>query len=298
MTLWTKEEEIDFFKSSMKFSTLDDLFYIDSVTGERYAYWPNDYKGEKNTLQSRNTLIGHFTERWCQELFHSIVKPLGYYSVSNVVCPEIGLSRQSDGDLAICTTNSKTPSPEEILILFEIKMSIVWNWGLKKNNDIATIKCIGDYLSHKGSPSLQRSDSMLKAIGKGINIKVSSPQAYKIPYVVLGNTPIRGTYLKKVDLLKVGGVVQGFWSLNPNPLPNNPKSKKYNLGKTENNGFLRVDEPNNLRNLIMELIDSDAEFFSSMIPKGNLGKLIEMANLEKTYVAKAEKFLQSLRGGF
>ena len=97
MTLWTKEEEIDFFKSSMKFSTINDLFYIDSVTDERYAYWPNDFKGKKNTIQSRNALIGRFTERWCQELFQSIVEPLGYYSVSSVVCPEIGLSRQSDG---------------------------------------------------------------------------------------------------------------------------------------------------------------------------------------------------------
>jgi len=136
---------------------------------------------------------------------------------------------------------------------------------------------------------------MLKAIGKGINIKVSSTKAFKIPYIVLGNTPIRGTYLKKVDFLKVGGVVQGFWSLNPDPLPNNQRSTKYNLEETDKSGFIRIDESDYLRNRIVDLTESDSEFFSSMMSKGNLGKLIELANMEKTYSAKAEKFLQSLR---
>lgn len=35
------------------------------------------------------------------------------------------------------------------------------------------VEYVGDYKQHKGNPALLRSDSMLKAIGKSINIRVS-----------------------------------------------------------------------------------------------------------------------------
>jgi len=40
----------------------------------------------------------------------------------------------------------------------------------------------------------------------------------------------------------------------------------------------------------------EKEFFSSMISKVKLGKLIEIANEERTYEKKAERFLKLLRG--
>ncbi len=49
-------------------------------------------------------------------------------------------------------------------------MSIVSNYKFTQPNKV---EFIGDYKQHKGNPSLLRSDSMLKAIGKSINIRVS-----------------------------------------------------------------------------------------------------------------------------
>ena len=75
-------------------------------------------------------------------------------------------------------------------------MSIVWNWELQGGK---TLSCIGDYKTHQGNPGLLRSDSMLKGIGKSINIRVSSFQAATIPIIVMGNTPITNSYYPKVD---------------------------------------------------------------------------------------------------
>ncbi|MBW1650724.1 MAG: hypothetical protein JRJ44_08645 [Deltaproteobacteria bacterium] len=62
--LWTKEKEIEFFTESLKsFAEIEQLFYL-SDDKRYYAYWPKSYKGKKNTLQSRNALIGKFTENF------------------------------------------------------------------------------------------------------------------------------------------------------------------------------------------------------------------------------------------
>ena len=79
-------------------------------------------------------------------------------------------------------------------------------------------------------PGLLRSDSMLKAIGKAINIRVSSHRASTIPIIVIGNTPIQDSYKNKVDNLKTSGM--GFWSMNPQPL-----DKQKTLETTEEKGF-------------------------------------------------------------
>jgi len=97
-------------------------------------------------------------------------------------------------------------------------MSVVSNYKFTPPNKV---EFIGDYKNHKGNPSLLRSDSMLKAIGKSINIRVSGIASTKIPIVVLGNSPITDSYIKKVDFLKTSGVLQGFWSLNPEPTHSN-----------------------------------------------------------------------------
>jgi len=49
---------------------------------------------------SRNSLIGQYTEKWCKDFFQPIAKQLGLFSVNSVVCSELGLSTQSDSDLA------------------------------------------------------------------------------------------------------------------------------------------------------------------------------------------------------
>lgn len=45
----------------------------------------------------------------------------------------------------------------------------------------------------------------------------------------------------------------------------------------------------------MNLLKEDREFFSSMQTGKRLGQMIEIANRESTYEAKAQRFLQLLR---
>jgi hypothetical protein len=94
-------------------------------------------------------------------------------------------------------------------------MSIVSNYKYSPSDK--NMEFVGDYKTHKGIPSFLRSDSMLKAIGKSINIRVSDNKSNKIPIIILGNSSITSNYKHKVDFLKTAGVIQGFWSLNPTP---------------------------------------------------------------------------------
>jgi hypothetical protein len=168
------------------------------------------------------------------------------YAVTNVVCEEIGLSQKSPADVAICKSPYVSQSPDNILIIIETKMSIVWNWELIKNAGSYSLKCLGDYKTHQGNPGLLRSDTMLKAIGKSINIRVSGFSAAKIPILIFGNTPINNSYYNKVDFLKLNGIIQGFWSVNPRPLDNIHDDS--NLKNTPKNGFFRYDDYNELKN--------------------------------------------------
>ncbi len=288
--LWTKEKEIEFFTESRKFATPEQLFYVSD--DKRYlAYWPKSYIGEKSTLQSRNSLIGSFTEKYSVDLLQEFASKHNWYSLQGVVCEEIGLTRQSSADLAICKSKNIIQKPENILMIFEVKMSIVWNWELRQIDKREELICLGDYKSHKGNPGLLRSDSMLKAIGKSINIRVSDIAASHIPMVVLGNTPITESYFKKVDFLKNAGIIQGFWSVNSSPLDNNGE----NIKGTSKNGFIRMDTYSELEGFLENLITEPKEFFSSMRSKKELGQIIEIANRENDIEKKAEKFLAMIR---
>jgi len=69
-----------------------------------------------------------------------------------------------------------------------------------------------------------------------------------------------------------------------------------NIKNTPEGEFLRIDDFSELETTISKFIEEEREFFSSMLPKKKLGKLIEIASKEPTYVKKAEKFLELLRG--
>lgn len=289
-SLWTKAQEIDFFRKSLEVASPEQLFYV-SKDKKYYAYWPKNYKGVKTTLQSRNAFIGAYTEKWVLEILKDIAKELNAYAIRGVVCEDIGLTKASPADVAICKAETSAQKPENILAIFEIKMSVVWNWELIKRNSTFTLKCLGDFTTHQGNPGLLRSDSVLKAIGKSITIRISSFESTKIPIIVLGNTPIRKGYYSKVDNLKKYGIIQGFWSLNPMPLDNNGKNIKATTGR----GFLRFDSYSEFKTQILNLLKEDMMFFAGMKSKKELGKLIEIANEEDTYEKKGEKFLSLLR---
>ena len=213
MDLWNIDTEKRFFTEALRdFASPEKLFYI--LKSGKFAYVPKDCDAESQTLQSRNALIGNFTETWAKKVFDTIAKKNHLFAVNAVECLEIGLTKRSEADLAFCTTDSRLQSAKNIKLIFEIKMSIVSNYKFTVPDSVVFI---GDYKTHKGNPSLLRSDSMLKAIGKSINIRVSGIESAEIPIIVLGNSPISDNYTHKVDFLKTAGVVQGFWSLNPKP---------------------------------------------------------------------------------
>jgi hypothetical protein len=286
MNLWNNETEIQFFTEALKnFASPEQLFY--KLQSGYFAYIPKGVDAEGQTLQSRNSLIGQFTEKWCKTFFEPIAQQLGLFAVNSVVCDELGLSRQTSADLAFCTNNDTTQKPENIKLLFEIKMSVVSNY---KYDTVNGIQLVGDYKSHKGQPSLMRSDSMLKAIGKSINIRVSGMASTKIPVIVVGNSPISDSYIKKVDFLKTSGVIQGFLSLNPAP------TSSLFSSKSPKSGFQTATNETQVLDYCNKLVTSDMNYFSSMLSKQKLGELITLAGKETTDIAKAEKFLTIIQG--
>src|SRR3990172_11405089 len=280
--LWGKEVEQQFFIEAARFATTEQLFYF-TDSGTHLAYWPKGYKGTKSTLQSRNSLIGNFTEKWTTDLIHEAVKDRGLFAVQGAICNDIALSNMSPADVVISRSKKINQTPEDILAIIQVKMSIVWNWELRKNKELS---CIGDYKTHQGNPGLLRSDSMLKAIGKSINIRVSSFQASPIPIIVMGNTPITSSYYQKVDHLKIAGIIQGFWSVNPKPLDNDGENIRY----TEKKGFRRYDNLTELKNDFVTLLSQQRNFFSCMKSRKEIGQIIEIANRETSYEKKAEVF--------
>ena len=287
--LWNKDTETRFFTESRSFATPEQLFYV--TDDQRYlSYWPKGYKGKKSTLQSRNSLIGNFTEKWTTDLIQKVVNDKGLYAIQGAVCDEIALSRRSAADVVISKKKDINLKPEDIVLIIEVKMSVVWNWQLNANNSSEELVCVGNYKTHQGNPGLLRSDSMLKAIGKSINIRVSSFKASNIPIIILGNTPITDSYHSKVDHLKKAGIIQGFWSVNSDPLDGAESIKE-----TEKQGFYRFDNFEELKTSFDLLLEEELNFFSSMKTKKELGQIIELSDKEETYERKAEVFLDLIR---
>lgn len=287
MRLWSRYQEKIFFEKSRNFASYDQLFY--RTNDERYvAYWPKGYDGPKSTLQARNSLIGNYTEKWVSDLIKYVLEDRNLYVVQQAQIPAIGISRKSPADIAIATQNKKVLMPDEVKLIFEVKMSLVWNWEY----DVQTshIREIGDYRTHQGRPSFTRSDSILKAIGKCIDIRVSNFKSSKIPLIVLGNAPLSNGFCKKADYLKKAGIIQGFWSLNPFPL-NHGNTRK----RSHKNGFLRMDNIDEFNMSLDKLFNQELNFFSGMQNPKKLGQLIELANREKTYQEKGLKFINLLK---
>lgn len=121
--LWNKNQEKDFFIKSLEFAMPEQLFYI-TKNKEYLAYWPKNYDGAKTTLQSRNSLIGSYTEKWATDLFSETAEMVGGYAMQGVITEEIGLTNQSPADVAICKTKNVIQKPENILMIIEINRSL------------------------------------------------------------------------------------------------------------------------------------------------------------------------------
>ena len=287
MILWNKNQEKLFFKNSEKVAFANQLFYRTN-DGRYVAYWPKGYRGQKSTLQSRNSLIGNFTEEWVCNLFKSLIDDENLHVIRQARIPSLGITSRSPADIVIAMEDKKVLKASEVKVIFEVKMSIVWNWQYDAGS--GEIKEIGDFRTHQGKPSFTRSDSILKAIGKCIDIRVSNMESSKIPIIVIGNAPLSKGFSKKADHLKSAGIIQGFWSLNPFPL-NHGNTRK----TTPKGGFIRFDNTDELRLHLNRLFKKDLNFFSGMENAESLGKYIEMANMEDTYENKGLKFLNLIK---
>lgn len=281
--MWSIQDEKNFFKDAISLASIENLMV--NVEGRYYAFQPKNTEARVNTPQSRNSFIGSTTEKWCKDLFSDIARKNNLYAVNGVVCEEIGLSRQSPADLALCTSPNIFQQSDNIKLIFEIKMGIVNNYIYSEEYDF---DFCGDYTTHKGNPSLLRSDSMLKAIGKSINLRVDSSDAKKIPIVILGNSPITSNYVKKVDCLRQSGVIQKFISLYPNP------TNKEFIKETPEKGFETYDSPKEIESYISHLLNAKMNYFSSMMSNKDLGRIISIANAENTDELKGQRFIEML----
>lgn len=279
--MWSINDEINFFKNAINgdFANKEDLFY--QINDKYLAYIPKETKKRIPTLQSRNSLIGNYTENWCCNLLQNIAKRFGLYAVNGVVCNELGLIPSSRADLAFCTTNNKNQIPQNIKLIFEIKMSIVNQYEFLNGEIIY----LGNHKTHKALPSLTRSDSMLKAIGKSINIKVESAFARNIPMVIIGNTHISDNYLHKVDNLGKSGVLQKVISVNPSI---------DEIKKSPLNYFCTPNNLNELEEILENILNEDLYYFSSMMSKEQLSQIIKQSSKAKNEIEIAETFLKLL----
>lgn len=281
--MWSRKDEVTFFNDAINLASIESLMV--NVRGRYYAFLPKNTNVRVNTPQSRNSFIGSTTEKWCKDLFSDIARQNNLYAVNGVVCEEIGLSRQSSADLAFCTSSDIVQKPENIKIIFEIKMGIVNNYFYNDNEDF---EFCGDYTTHNGNPSLLRSDSMLKAIGKSINLRVDSSKARSIPIIILGNSPITSSYVKKVDCLKQSGVIQKFISLYPNP------TEREFIRCTPERGFETFDSPKMIETYVNQVLNVNMNYFSSMMSNKDLGHLISIANKEVSDEQKGQRFIELL----
>ena len=286
MKLWGKYQEKLFFINSKNFASPRQLFYR-TDDGRYLAYWPKRYRGRKSTLQARNSLIGNYTEKWVSDLFGELIDD-DLCVVQQARIPSVGITSSSPADIVVATEDKKILKASQVKLICEVKMSLVWNWEYDPTLD--SIKEVGDYRTHQGKPSFTRSDSILKAIGKCIDVRVSNFESAKIPIIVIGNAPLSNGFCKKADYLKHSGLIQGFWSLNPFPL-NHGNTRK----TTPKGGFMRFDNTGELQKHLSQLFDQDLNFFSGMESPKNLGRLIEAANSEDTYENKGLKFLNLLK---
>ncbi len=255
-----------------------------------------DRKLGSTTPQGRNAPVSVFTEKYASEVFEKVLKKAGYDDLEvkrNVVCDSLDLTSRSAADMAIVKKGIKgrVYEPNQIKIAFEVKMSLIWNWELSDDDEL---KIEADYDKHKGRGSIYRTDSILKAIGKGAIFR-SHFESNDIPYIVVGNSPPPTSYLDKVDGSVRAGIVQRFISLTPNPLVVDDADQELrNPKESDGKGFLRIDSIDELSSIVNDLLEDERIFIGSMLKKSKLGKIIKSLDLSKDYNDIGEDFFKKL----
>lgn len=299
--LWNKDVEKGFFEIHLNTKKIppEKLFYElrEDDLIKYYAYYPQKLSKvikKKDTLQSRNSYIGEYTEKFVKHLFEElkIVQENNLYVINNVVCEELGLTSKTPADIVI-STKKEPSSKNDILLIGEVKMSIVWNWSYNPHNMVNPFQEEGDFTEHTGQPSLLRSDSMLKAIGKAVNIRLNNLDEI-IPVIIICNTPIQNSYVSKIDNLFLNHFIQGILSLNPY-LKNINKDYIFN---TPTKSIVTIDNFEELNKIISDLIRMKNERKKAIVKiiddnfKENLKKQIKHCRSEEEIVETVLRFLE------
>ncbi|MFO8109056.1 MAG: hypothetical protein R6U17_00825 [Thermoplasmata archaeon] len=248
------------------------------------------------TPQGRNSPLSAYTEKYASDVLEEALKNAGFDDLEvkrNVICDELDLTSRSAADIAIVERGEigRIYKPNQIKVVFEVKMSVIWNWELNEKGESAIE---ADYDKHKGRGSIYRTDSILKAIGKGAIFR-SHFESCGIPYIVVGNSPTPASYLDKVDGSVRVGIVQRFISLTPEPLiTDKSESKVRNPKESLGKGFLRIDSQEELSSFIEDLLKDERIFIGSMLKKSKLGKNIKSLDLNKDYSDIGEDFFKKL----
>lgn len=166
-------------------------------------------------------------------------------------------------------------------------MGLVNNYKYKASNN--SFEFVGHYNEHKGTPSLLRSDSMLKAIGKAVNIRMSCNLGREIPIIILGNSPIGKSYITKVDNLCTGGIIQQFISLYP-------ECGSQGIQESPKSGFKTYSSYTDVSDYILSVLENRKHFFSAMMSNKELGVILEQAHQEDSFEKMGKKFIDLIYG--
>ena len=247
-----------------------------------------------SAFNQRNAIVADATERFALSLFGHAVDTSAelsgkFFVKRNVVSPQLEFQGATSADMAILNEDLDGPvPPENIECILEVKMSIIWNWaeGDRKQP-------IADYDSHAGRPSIFRTDSILKAIGKAA-ITRSCPGSERIPFIVVGNTPPPPNYRDKVDGTVRAGLIQKWLSLAPNPLAVEPGRSTARRNPKQTAGFLRIDRIPELQELLIRILTTEWKYVGAMVEARKIGELIKSLDLSRAPEDIGSDFLRRL----
>jgi len=247
-----------------------------------------------STFNQRNAIVADLTEHFAVSVFDRAInnsKTLSgkFFVKRNIVSPKLELRGTTSADMAILNRDTSGPvPPEAIECIFEVKMSIIWNWA--ENN---RSRPVADYDAHAGRPSIYRTDSILKAIGKTA-ITRSCLGSERIPFIVVGNTPPPPNYRDKVDGTVRAGLVQKWISLTPNPLLVSPTNSPARRNPKETVGFLRIDSITELQGLLTAILAREWQYVGAMVEAKMIGEIIKSLNLSQKPEDVGYEFLKRL----
>ncbi len=247
-----------------------------------------------SAFNQRNAIVADVAEKFALNLFRHAIDTSSqlsgrYYVKRNVICPQLELRGATAADMAILNQDLEGPVPvETIKCIFEIKMSIIWNW-IEANDTEPT----ADYDAHAGRPSIYRTDSILKAIGKAA-ITRSCTGSETIPFVVIGNTPPPANYRDKVDGTVRAGLIQKWLSVTPNPIVIEPNRSTARRNPKQTTGFLRIDNIPELQDVLETILMTKWQYIGAMVEAKKIGEMIKKLDLSRTTEEIGYDFLSQL----